>query len=160
MVDELALDFKDLTDLQVLRWWFEVMTELRKRGMIWSGKSPIADYAEYLVARHYGVEPIRGSNPGYDLVTKDDRRIQVKSRRYSADSRPSHFGEFAKFAEGRFDDLVLVLFEDDLRVRAAYRAPYEWARERVKPRGAYHRLTIKAVLDESETLETLYLDQS
>lgn len=136
------------------------MTELQKRGMIWSGKSPIADYAEYLVARHYGVEPIRGSNPGYDLVTKDKHRIQVKARRYSADSRPSHFGEFSKFPEARFDDLVVVLFEDDLRVRAAYRAPYEWARERVKPRGPYHRLTIKAVLDEAETLESLHLDQS
>jgi hypothetical protein len=36
------------------------MSELRHRGVIWSGKSPLADYAEYLVARHYGVEPIRG----------------------------------------------------------------------------------------------------
>jgi hypothetical protein len=160
MIDEFALDFDALTDLQVLRWWFEVMTELRQRGMIWSGKSPIADYAEYLVARHYGVEPIRGTNPGYDLVTEDGRRVQVKSRRYATDSTPSHFGEFSKFMEGRFDDLVVVLFEEDLRVRAAYRVPFEWARERVKPRDAYHRLTIKAVLDEATALESLDLDQS
>lgn len=155
-----SLDFDDLTDLQVLRRWFEVMTELQRRGMVWSGKSPIADYAEYLVARHYEVEPIRGSNPGYDLVTKDGRRVQVKARRYAEDSTPGHFGEFSKFAEGRFDDLVVVLFEDDLRVRAAYKVSYDWAAERVKPRAQYHRLYIKAVLDVADELERLELDQS
>jgi hypothetical protein len=160
VTNEHPSDFGNLTDLEVLRRWSEVMTELRRRGMIWSGKSPVADYAEYLVARHYGVEPLRGSNPGYDLVTKDGHRVQVKSRRYTAHSTPSHFGEFSKFMEGRFDELVVVLFEDDLRVRTAYRVSYDWARERARSRGEYHRLTIKAVLDEAETLEPLHLDQS
>lgn len=158
---ELApLDFGELTDLQVLRRWYEVMAELQRRGMVWSGKSPIADYAEYLVARYYGVKPIRGTNPGYDLVTRDGRKVQVKARRYAEGSTPGHFGEFSKFAEGRFDDLVVVLFEDDLRVRAAYKVSYEWASERVKPRAQYHRLTIKAVLDVADELERLELDQS
>lgn len=154
------LDFSDLSDLQLLRRWFEVITELQERGMVWSGKSPIADYAEYLVARHYGVEPIRGTNPGYDLVTKDGRKVQVKARRYAEGSKPGHFGEFSKFGEGRFDDLVVVLFEDDLRVRAAYRVSYEWAAERVKPRGEYHRLSLKSVLDIADELERLDLGQS
>jgi hypothetical protein len=127
---------------------------------VWSGKSPIADYAEYLVARYYGVEPIRGTNPGYDLVTKDGRKVQVKARRYAEGSTPSHFGEFSAFAQRRFDDLVVVLFEDDLRVRAAYKVAYEWAAERVRPRAQYHRLYIKSVLDVADELERLELDQS
>ena len=119
------MDFRELTDLQVLRRWLEEMGELQRRGMIWSGKSPIADYAEYLVAKHYGVEPIRGTNPGHDLVTKDGRRVQVKARRYADGSTPSHIDEFSKIAEGRFDDLVVVLFEDNLPVPVAYRRSYE-----------------------------------
>jgi hypothetical protein len=47
------LDFAELTDLQVFGRWAEVMVELYERGLIWSGKSPLADYAELLVARHF-----------------------------------------------------------------------------------------------------------
>jgi hypothetical protein len=154
------MDFVELTDLQVLGRWAEVMRELDRRHLIWSGKSPLADYAELLVARYYGVEPLKGTNPGYDLVTREKRRVQVKSRRYGPGSKPSHFGEFAEFADERFDDFVGVLFEADFSVRAAYLAPYYWVAERVKPVKDKHRLTIKAVLDEAESLERLDLDQT
>lgn len=158
--DFCPLDFGELTDLQVLRRWFEVMGELQRRGMVWSGKSPIADYAEYLVAKHYGVEPIKGTNPGHDVATKDGGRVQVKARRYAKGSTPSHLGEFSKFAEHRFDDLVVVLFEDDLRVRVAYKTTYEWAAGKVRPRGEYHRLYISDGLASADGLERVELDQS
>lgn len=140
--------------------WAEVIRELAARGLIWSGKSPLADYAELLVARRFGVEPLKGTNPGYDLVTKGGRRVQVKSRRYAPGSKPSHFGEFAEFEDERFDDLVVVLFEEDFAVREAYLAPYAWVAERVKKVKDKHRLTIKAILDEADGLERLELDQS
>jgi hypothetical protein len=50
------LDFNGLSDLQVFGRWAEVMQELADRELIWSGKSPLSDYAELLVARHFGVE--------------------------------------------------------------------------------------------------------
>jgi hypothetical protein len=154
------LDFNGLTDLEVFGRWAEVMRELAARGLIWSGKSPLADYAELLVARHFGVEPLRGTNPGYDLVTKYGRRVQVKSRRFAPGSKPSDFGEFSEFEDKRFDDLVAVLFEEDFTVRVAYLAPYAWVAERVKRVKDKYRLTIKAVLDDAENLERLELDQS
>lgn len=136
------------------------MRELEKRGLIWSGKSPLGDYAEFLVARHFGVEPLRGTNPGYDLMTDDGRRIQVKSRRHTLRSKPGHFGEFANFGEERFDELAAVLFEEDFSVRSAYLMPYAWVTEKVKPVLGKHRLTIKAVLDSAHELMPLELDQS
>ena len=154
------LDFDDLTDLQVFGRWAEVMQELASRELIWSGKSPLADYAELLVARHFGVDPLKGTNPGYDLVTDDKRRVQVKSRRFGPGSKPSHFGEFAEFEDERFDDLAAVLFEADFTVREAYLASYAWVAERVKPVKDKHRLTIKAVLDDADKLQSIYLDQS
>lgn len=39
------------------------MEDLKRRGLIWSEKAPTADYAEYLVARYFGVEPILGVIP-------------------------------------------------------------------------------------------------
>jgi hypothetical protein len=113
-----------------------------------------------LVARHYGVEPLRGTNPGYDLLTSEDRKVQVKSRRYGPGSKPTHFGEFSGFEGERFDDFVGVLLEADFTVRAAYIAPYAWVAERVKEVKGKHRLYIKAVLDEAGSLECLALDQS
>jgi hypothetical protein len=154
------LDFSALTDLEVFGRWAEVMRELAARGLIWSGKSPLADYAELLVARYFGVEPVKGSNPGFDLVTKDDRRVQVESRRYGPGSKPSHFGEFSEFEQVRFDDLAVVLFEEDFTVREAYLAPYGWVAERAKVVKGKHRLTIKAVLDDKDNLTRLKLDQS
>jgi hypothetical protein len=154
------LEFDGLTDLQVFGRWAEVMLELARRELIWSGKSPLADYAELLVARHYGVEPLKGTNAGYDLVTEEGRKVQVKSRRYGPGSKPSHFGEFAEFLDARFDDFVGVLFEADFTVRAAYLAPYGWVAERVKPVKDKHRLTIKAVRDDAGALDQLTLDQT
>jgi hypothetical protein len=154
------MDFDGLTDLQVFGRWAEVMLELAERELIWSGKSPLADYAELLVARHFGVEPLKGTTPGYDLITPEGRKVQVKSRRFGPGSKPSHFGEFAEFDDERFDDFVGVLFEADFTVRGAYLAPYAWVADHVKKVKDKHRLTIKAVLDDAESLERLELDQS
>ena len=43
------------------------MDEMRRRGMIRSANNPVADRAERVVADLYGVEPVGGSNKGYDL---------------------------------------------------------------------------------------------
>jgi hypothetical protein len=155
------LDFGELTDLEVLRRWFEVMGELQRRGMVWSGKSPIADYVEYLVAKHYGVEPIRGTNPGHDLVTRDGRR--ASRSRHAATPREARRRTLASFQsslKAALKTCVVVLFEDDLRVRVAYRTSYEWAVGKVRPRGEYHRLYISDVLASADKLERLELDQS
>jgi hypothetical protein len=154
------LAFDLLSDLEVFGHWAAVMRELADRGLIWSGKSPLADYAELLVARHYGVEPLRGTNPGYDLVTPEGRRVQVKSRRYGPGSKPSHFGEFSAFELERFDDFVGVLFEEDFTVRAAYLAPYQFVAEPVTIVKDKHRLNIAAVRNSQDPqVSRLDLDQ-
>jgi hypothetical protein len=154
------ISFEGLTDLQVFGRWAEVMRELARRGLIWSGKSPLADYAELLVARRDGVGPVRGTTPGYDLITREGRKVQVKSRRYGPGSKPSHFGDFSEFERQGFDDFVGVLFEADFEVRAAYLAPYEWVAERVRVVKGKHRLYISTVLDAADSLKRLELDQS
>jgi hypothetical protein len=106
------------------------------------------------------VEPLRGTNPGYDLVTPGGRKVQVKSRRYGPGSNPTHFGDISNFEEERFDDFVGVLFNADFTVRCAYLATYEWVAENVKVVQGKHRLNIKAMLDASDDLEELALEQS
>jgi hypothetical protein len=86
--------------------------------------------------------------------------VQVKSRRYGPGSKVGHFGDFAQFLDKRFDDFVGVLFEADFTVRAAYLAPYAWVAERVKLVDGKHRLTVKAVLDDADSLDQPDLDQT
>lgn len=156
-----AATFAELGDLEILGEWAAVMRELARRGLIWSGKAPLADYAELLVARYYGVEPLRGTNPGYDLVAPEGRRVQVKSRRYAPGSKPSHFGEFSQLEARSFDDLVAVLFEEDFTVRAAYLAPFEFVLERAKPVLGKHRLYISSVVaSDDERVVEVGLPQS
>ena len=53
----------------------------------------------------------------------------------------------------------MVLFENDLRARAAYATTYAWAVSKVRPRGEYHRLYISDALAAPDELEQLDLDQ-
>lgn len=156
------MDFAGLTDLQVFGRWAEVMVELAARELIWSGKSPLADYAELLIARHYGVEPLKGTNPGYDLVTKQERRVQVKSRRYGPGSNPTHFGDISNFEKEGFDDFVGVLFEADFTVRCAYLATYDWVAKNGTVVQGKQRVNIGSFLAaaDADQLEKLDLDQS
>jgi hypothetical protein len=98
----------------------------------------------------------------YGLRLRNDTSAQPHTvRRRERPTRcPPNREQLTEFADERFDDFVGVRFEADFSVRAAYLAPYYWVAERVKPVKDKHRLTIKAVLDEAESLEHLDLDQT
>jgi hypothetical protein len=43
LADPEPMDFEGLTDLQVFERWAEVMAELARRELIWSGRTPLSD---------------------------------------------------------------------------------------------------------------------
>lgn len=57
------------------------MRELRRREVVRTQNNPIGDIAEMIVAEHYG--GIRGSFPqaGWDVITPEGERLQVKALR-------------------------------------------------------------------------------
>src|SRR4051812_37121145 len=74
-----------LTDAEVFTHWATTMRELRRRGLIRTDKSPLGDFAEWLVAREYGVALEEGAaNTGLDLRKRDGTRVQVKARKHTA----------------------------------------------------------------------------
>ena len=109
---------------RLLADWSAIMRELRRREAVRSGNSPTGDLAEAMVAAHYGVKPMPNSTPGYDLVFRK-KRIQVKSRRRTERSRPSHYGVIRNLDEDPFDVLVVVNLDEDFVVESAYRMPIE-----------------------------------
>lgn len=113
---------------RLLAEWSAIMRELRRREAVRSGNSPTGDLAEAMVAAHYGVKPMPNSTPGYDLKVRG-KRIQVKSRRRTERSRPSHYGVMRKLDQDPFDTLVVVNLDEDFAVESAYRMSIATARQ-------------------------------
>jgi Family of unknown function (DUF6998) len=88
------------------------MSELRDREVIRSGNNPVGDICEGLVSAHFRVKPESNSKAGYDVLTERGVRIQVKGRRTTPLSRPSHYSAVRGLPDKPFDLLVAVLDED------------------------------------------------
>jgi hypothetical protein len=109
--------------------WAAIMSELRRRGAIRSENNPTGDLAEALVAGFYRVEPAANSTAGFDLRLSDGTRVQVKGRRRTAYSKPSHYGLMRKLDQDPFDVLVVVNLNEEFAVESAYRMPIAVVRE-------------------------------
>ncbi|MBN1459955.1 MAG: hypothetical protein JXA57_10480 [Armatimonadetes bacterium] len=117
------MNLKALTSAQLLGLHSDVLAELRSRGVVRSSNSPVADYAELLVCRALKLQQASPSEKGFDAVAADGTRYEVKARRYSPTSHPSHFSAIRGLKQGHFDFLVCVLFEADFSVRQAVVLP-------------------------------------
>jgi len=67
---------------------------------------------------------------------------------------------FSNLEAEHFDQLAMVLFEEDFSVRCAYLAPFAWVAEVAKRVQGKHRVTIAAMLGSQSELRRLDLDQS
>jgi hypothetical protein len=143
---------QELSDAELFAHWAATMRELKRRGVIRTDKSPLGDFAEWLVARKYGVELEPGAaNTGFDLRMTDDTRVQVKARRYTATGHTGHYGDIGQLNEHRFDEFVGVLFEEDFTLRGAWVTTWERVCVLARPVEGKHRLSIAALRNDSET---------
>jgi hypothetical protein len=120
-------EFEDLSESELLQLWTRVMSELRDREVIRSSNNPVGDYCELLVAAHFGVTPIGGSNKGYDLIRSGSVRVQVKGRRVTPSQRVGHWSVMHQLVEHGFDEIVAVVLNDDFSVREAWTVSWEAA---------------------------------
>jgi hypothetical protein len=125
-------DLGPLTDAQLLQLWSLIMHELRERNVVRSANSPTGDYCELIVAAHFGVTPVANSVAGYDLVTSEGVRVQVKGRRFTTRSKPSHFSAIRNLEAREFDVLVALLLNEDFTVREAWSVTWEAVKRHAK----------------------------
>jgi hypothetical protein len=99
-------------DTELPRLWGMVMEEMRDRGIIHSGNSPIADIAEFAVTEHLPRAKLAPPNtPGYD-VKQGRKRIQVKAARITGNRRSN----LSPLRSDQFDELAVVLFDSHLAI--------------------------------------------
>jgi hypothetical protein len=116
----------------LLALYASIIDELLEREVVRSTNNPVADYAEYLTARAFGLTLVANANIGFDAIGEDDVRYQVKSRRLTAHNQSRQLG-FTRGLGGEddpFDFLVGILFEPDFRIRRAALVPVSVVRAR------------------------------
>ena len=116
--------FAGLSDEDVAVAWSRAMSEMRARGLVRSSNSPVADYAERIAANELGLELAPKVAQGYD-ATACGRRYQVKSRRLTAHNKRRQLGVVRKLDDREFDELIAVLFDEELRVLEMWRIPHD-----------------------------------
>jgi hypothetical protein len=107
----------------LLRQYAETIDALRLTGVVRTKNNPVADYAEWLVARALGLELVPKSATGHDAIGPDGRRYEVKARRITRDNGSRQLSAIRKLDEEHFDWLVGVLFERDFSVLRAAKIP-------------------------------------
>lgn len=113
---------------QLLTDYADILTELQRRGVIRSRNAPVGDLAEYLAAKAYGGTLPRQSNPSWDFLAPDGRRIQVKGLVYD----PARGGtrKFGGIRSWDFDACLFVVFDAlSYEVVEAREVSPEWVRE-------------------------------
>jgi hypothetical protein len=103
------INLATLTPRQLLSLYSQILTELIARQVTRSRNPPAGDYAELLVAEHYGGKLASGSATSYDVVVSGGRTIQVKSLVVVDADKRSH--SYSRLRTFDFDACVFVVFD-------------------------------------------------
>jgi hypothetical protein len=110
----------------LLRDWAAVMRELRRRDVIRTNNNPVGDIAEAIVHGHYGGERASFSQAGWDVLTPEGERIQVKAARSTPTNKRTNL---SPIRDRDYDSVVAVLFDEDFQVMDALKVSREVAEE-------------------------------
>lgn len=117
-------DPKAFPTSSLLRYFADILDELKQRGVVRTRNNPVADYAEWLVAQRLGLSLERNSRSGYDATSRMNERFQIKSRRLDPSNKSRQLSVIRNLDAGEFDYLIGVLFHRDFTVKEAYRIPH------------------------------------
>jgi hypothetical protein len=95
-----------------------ILAELRRREVVRTNDAPVGQWAEWLAR-----EVLRGtlepnSKKGFDLLTPEGRKVQVKARLVRDEKKRSE-RLLSVFRSFDFDDCLVLLFDQQYEVRKA-----------------------------------------
>lgn len=102
----------------------QVIDILRERDVLRTNNNPAGGYAEFLVEQKLGLRRAPNSATGYDALSPEGRRYQIKARRLSGHRPSRQLGAIRDLEKGLFDDLIAILFDASYRVIEAYLLPH------------------------------------
>ena len=136
-----------MSEVELLQTHSEVITELRRRGVVKTENNPIGDYAEWLVCKRLILQGQGGSKKAFDAIDRQGNRYEIKGRRSSANS--VQFSTIRNLQQHGFDFVIAIIFDEDYSVRLAVKIAYDavpkLARYQAHVNGYNLILTSKAV---------------
>lgn len=99
------------TTQDLLAEWAAVMRELKRRGIVRTNNNPVGNIAEAIVAAHVGGERGSFSQRGWDVLTADGERIQVKALRQTGRRR-----NLSPIRDREYDSVIVVVFDEDFQL--------------------------------------------
>ena len=117
-------DLKSYTIFELLGYFSSVLDELKQRGVVRTRNNPVADYAEWLTAKSLSLSLEPNSRACYDAIDSKKERFQIKCRRLDPKNVSRQLSVIRNLEINGFDYLIGILFENDFKVKEAYKIPY------------------------------------
>ena len=108
----------------LLQHYARILDELRSREVITTRDSPVGGYGQWLVCRAFDALPNPNSSKGFDVLTSDGVRIEVKTRWMAEPDDSRQLGSIRNLDRGLFDQLAAILLSEDFGVQEAYLIPH------------------------------------
>lgn len=122
------------TKSKALDSFFQAMKALRDEEILINKKDFTCQIGEWLVEMLYdGKRATSGIQKGWDIDVKG-KHIQVKAHA-KAETNNAKFSAVDKNSTERIDELIIVVFTFDYKLKAFYKVPWEIAYPKIKLRG-------------------------
>ena len=95
-----------------------ILAELRRREVVRTNDAPLGQWAEWLAREVLSGTLEPNSKKGFDLVTPEGRKVQVKARLVRDEKKRSE-RLLSVFRSFDFDDCLVLLFDEKYEVRKA-----------------------------------------
>jgi len=118
------MKLKDMSELELLRLYGSILSELRIRNVCRTENPPLGDYTEWLVATHLNLELVGNSRSGHDAIDRQGIRYQIKARRLTASNSSTQLSAIRNLAKSNFDFLIGVMFKEDFSIEYALKIPH------------------------------------
>jgi hypothetical protein len=122
----------NLSDAEVFSMWVSTLMELRRRGILRSFNTPTGDYAEWLVARTLGLTLENNSRSGFDAVSRDGTRYQIKARWLATPKANRQLSFIRNLDADPFDYLIVVLFGPGFDITECWQIPIDIVRKHAR----------------------------
>jgi hypothetical protein len=117
-------DLAQMSVRSLLRFYGQILQQLKEREILTTRDGPIGGYGEWLVARAFGGTRQGNSNKSVDVIASDGTRLQVKTRWLPLEHDSRQLGAIRNLESGGFDYIVAVLLDKDFEVAEAYQIPH------------------------------------
>ena len=119
------MNLNNLEIIELLRLQASITNELKRRKVVRTQNNPLGDYTEWLVSKAFNLQLAQNSKSGYDGITNDGLKIQIKGRRITPSNNSRQLSAIRKYDDNDFDELAAVIYDENFNILEAVLIPHD-----------------------------------